>query len=45
MMHGETSFAAAGCAADPASVFVPSQYGFPQPTEIFLILPLQRVAG
>jgi len=44
MMHHNRAFSASGSSADSAAIAVPSEHLLPHAAEIFLILPLERVA-
>jgi hypothetical protein len=45
MMHDNRTLSATGGSADPATVVVSFKNLFPEASEVFLILPLERVAG
>jgi hypothetical protein len=45
VMDGNGAFVSAGGAAHPANIAVPFKHSLPQPAEVRLILPFQRVAG
>ncbi len=44
MMHHDQALSASGSSADAAAIAVSSEHLLPQTAEIFLILPLERVA-
>lgn len=44
-MDGNGAFVPAGGTAHPANIAVPFEHSLPQPSEVRLFLPFQRVAG
>ena len=44
MMHHDRALSASGSSADAAAIAVSSEHLLPQTAEIFIILPLERVA-